>query len=123
MLRVYAQLAAASAPLIEARTVWRRRPTVRRYRGRIICTMLKCPPRKDALRACRCAGSLIAIGRRETVPHEPRSRHPVLGAPPRQEGSLWTFRLAPCSPCQGQTLTRLRAALGKPGPQQTRSRS
>lgn len=61
MLRVYAQLAAASAPLIEARSVWRRRPTVRRYRGRIICTMLKCPPRKETLRACRCAGCLIAI--------------------------------------------------------------
>jgi len=34
--------------------------TVRRYRGRIICTMLKCPPRKETLRAGRCAGSLIA---------------------------------------------------------------
>ena len=28
---------------------------------RIICTMLKCPPRKDALRACRSAGCLIAM--------------------------------------------------------------
>jgi len=34
--------------------------TVRRYRGRIICTMLECPPRKEALRAGRCAGPLIA---------------------------------------------------------------
>jgi hypothetical protein len=61
MLRVYAQLAAASAPIIEASSVWRRRPTVRRCRGRIICTMLECPPRKEALRACRCAGCLIAM--------------------------------------------------------------
>src|SRR5882672_12236278 len=116
MLRVYAQLAAASAPVIEARSVWRRRPTVRRYRGRIICTMLKCPPRKGTLRACRSAGSLIVIGRRATVSHEPRSRRPVLGAPPRQEGSLWTFRVAPCAPPPGQTLTQLGAALGGPGP-------
>jgi len=41
----------------------------------------------------------------------------------KKEGSLWTFRLAPCSPYQGQTLTRLRSALGGPGPQRTRSRS
>jgi hypothetical protein len=86
--------------------------TVRRYRGRIICTMLKYPPRKaGALRACRCAGSLIVIVRRETASHKPRSRRSVLSTPPKRDGSLWTFRLAPCSPRQGQTLTRLRAAL------------
>jgi hypothetical protein len=38
------------------------RPTVRRYRGRIMCVHVQCPPRKAcALRACRCAGSLITI--------------------------------------------------------------
>jgi hypothetical protein len=111
MPRVYAQLAAASAPLIETRCAQRRRPTVRRYRGRIICTMLKCPPRKETLRACRSAGSLIVIGRPATVRDEPRSRRPVLGAPPSKDGSLWTVSVAPCSPCQGRTLTRLRAAL------------
>jgi hypothetical protein len=98
--------------------------TVRRCRGRIICTMLKCPPRKvGALRACRSAGSLIVIVRREAVTSEPRSHPPVLGAPPGRDGSLWTVSVAPCSPCQGQTLTRLRAALVGPGPQPTRSRS
>jgi hypothetical protein len=55
MLRVYAQLAAASAPIIEASSVGRRRPTVRRYRGRIICTMLKCPPHGAAPRAVAAA--------------------------------------------------------------------
>ena len=79
MLRVYAQLAAASAPIIEASSAQRRRPTVRRCRGRIICTMLKCPPRKDALRAGRSAGSLIVIGRRATAANEPRSRPSVTG--------------------------------------------
>ncbi len=37
------------------------RPTVRRYRGRIMCVHVQCPPRKEALRGCRCAGALIAI--------------------------------------------------------------
>jgi hypothetical protein len=42
MLRVYAQLAAASAPLIEARSVGRRRPPVRRHQttsGQLAATM------------------------------------------------------------------------------------
>ena len=69
--------------------------TVHRYRGRIICTMLKCPPRKEALRACRCAGCLIVIVRRETVSHKPRSRAPVLSVFPLSiVVRCWPFELS-----------------------------
>jgi hypothetical protein len=88
--------------------------TVRRWRGRIICTMLKCPPRKaDALRACRCAGSLIAMTDKNNSGPMSRARIYELSVfQPTEVVRCWPFRVAPCSPRQGQTLTRLRAMLG-----------
>jgi hypothetical protein len=60
MLRVYAQSATASAPIIGASCaapVADCPPLTRPHNLHYV----ECPPRKEALRGCRCAGSLIAI--------------------------------------------------------------
>jgi hypothetical protein len=110
MLRVYAQSATASMPIIGSS--WSApvadcsplsRPHNLHYVGM--------PAAQGNLARWSLRGFLIVIVRLATARNEPRSRQPVLDAPPRRNGSLRTFRLAPCSPYQGQTLTRLRAAL------------
>ena len=50
---------------------------------------VECPPRKEALRAGRCAGSLIVIGPTNSSANAPRLRRPAFGAPPRRDRSLF----------------------------------
>lgn len=115
MLRVYAQSATASAPIIGASCAAPAAdcPGCAPHNVRYV----QCPPRKEALRGCRCAGSLI-FTYRCSVRWQRALFLFAHGAAPGRNGSLCPFRLAPCSPRQGlrewprrPPLTRLRSAL------------
>jgi hypothetical protein len=110
----------ASVPLIETHSVWRRRcdcpPLSRPHNPRYV--QVPARARLNALRAGRCAAFLIAMA-------DTNNRRPAIRArvyqlsvfPPAIVVRYWPFSVAPCSPCQGQTLTRLRSMQGGPGQQ------
>jgi hypothetical protein len=93
---------------------------------KMLCPMLKCPPRKVPLRACRSAGSLIAMADKKNSGPQPRP--PSARCSPQQKSfAVGPLSLAPCSPRQGPAvngrrrppLTRLRAVLIGTGQQRS----